>query len=154
MGLIDLKTDLKSLKYGRDKAGGGSSGQPFVQKPLPTSLSQTGNTGGFDSLVRGGTLTIGKTADDVSRLTQLLLTPKTLQGPLFTAKQNLLSRQGVATQASPRGLNEGPYLPTSTLAQVAVSATGLHFNKQGINPIPGLPGDLPTYSETVKTIRV
>ena len=56
MGLIDLKTDLKSLKYGRDKAGGGSSGQPFVQKPLPTSLSQTGNTGGFDSLVRGGVI--------------------------------------------------------------------------------------------------
>lgn len=150
MGLIDLKTDLKSLKYGRDKAGGGSSGQPFVQKPLPTSLSQTGNTGGFDSLVRGGTLTVGKTADDVSRLTQLLLTPKTLQGPLFTAKQNLLSRQGVATQASPRGLNEGPYLPTSTLAQVAVSAAGLHFNKQGINPIPGSTGILTTYSDVIK----
>ena len=151
MGLIDLKTDLKSLKYGRDKAGGGSSGQPFVQKPLPTSLSQTGNTGGFDSLVRGGTLTIGKTADDVSRLTQLLLSPKTLQGPLFTAKQNLLSRQGVETQASLGILNEGPYLPTSTLAQVAVSAAGLHFNKQGINPIPGLPGSLVTYSDVVKS---
>jgi hypothetical protein len=150
MGLIDLKTDLKSLKYGRDKAGGGSSGQPFVQKPLPTSLSQTGNTGGFDSLVRGGTLTIGKTADDVSRLTQLLLSPKTLQGPLFTAKQNLLSRQGVETQASLGALNEGPYLPTSTLAQVAVSAAGLHFNKQGINPIPGVPGSLTTYSDVVK----
>ena len=149
MGLIDLKTDLKSLKYGKDKVGGGSSKQPFVQKPIPDSFSGIGNTGGLDMFVRGGTLAIGKTADDVSRLTKLLLTPATFQGPAFTAQQNLLSRQGVQTQASPKGLNEGPYLPTSTLAQVAVSATGLHFNKQGLNPIPGLPGSLSTYSDVV-----
>ena len=149
MGLIDLKTDLKSLKYGKDKVGGGSSKQPFVQKPIPDSFSGIGNTGGLDMFVRGGTLAIGKTADDVSRLTKLLLTPATFQGPAFTAQQNLLSRQGVQTQASPRGLNEGAYLPTSTLAQVAVSATGLHFNKQGLNPIPGLPGSLTTYSDVV-----
>jgi hypothetical protein len=30
MPLIDLKTDLKSLKYGADRPGGGSSGQPFI----------------------------------------------------------------------------------------------------------------------------
>lgn len=125
MALIDLKTDLKSLKYGRDRVGGGSSGQPFVQKPLPTSLSQTGNTGGFDSFVRGGTLTIGKTADDVSRLTQLLLTPKTLQGPLFTAKQNLLSRQAVKTQASGI-INQGTYLPFTTITQAGISFLGAH----------------------------
>ena len=28
MGLIDLKTDLKSLKYSKDRIGGGSSQQP------------------------------------------------------------------------------------------------------------------------------
>ena len=149
MGLIDLKTDLKSLKYGKDRVGGGSSKQPFVQKPIPDSFSGIGNTGGLDMFVRGGTLAIGKTADDVSRLTKLLLTPSTFQGPAFTAQQNLLSRQGAQTQASPKGLNEGPYLPTSTLAQVAVSPTGLHFNKQGLNPIPGLPGSLSTYSDVV-----
>lgn len=150
MGLINLKTNLKSLKYGQDKVGGGSSNQPFVQKPIPESFSAIGNTGGLDMFVRGGTLAIGKTADDVSRLTKLLLTPSTFQGPAFTAQQNLLSRQGVQTQASPVGFNEGPYLPTSTLAQVAVSATGLHFNKQGLNPIPGTPGSLTTYSDVVQ----
>lgn len=149
MGLIDLKTDLKSLKYGKDKVGGGSSKQPFVQKPIPDSFSGIGNTGGLDMFVRGGTLAIGKTADDVSRLTKLLLTPSTFQGPAFTAQQNLLSRQGVQTQASPKGVNEGVYLPTSTLAQVAVSSTGLHFNKQGINPVPGQLGSLTTYSDIV-----
>jgi hypothetical protein len=149
MGLLNLKTDLKSLKYGKDQVGGGSSKQPFVRKPIPDSFSGVGNTGGLDMFVRGGTLAIGKTADDASRLTQLLLTPSTFQGPAFTAQQNLLSRQGVQTQASPRGLNEGPYLPTSTISQAVISATGLHFNKQGLNPIPGLVGSLSTYSDAV-----
>lgn len=149
MALIDLKTDLKSLKYGKDRIGGGSSNQPFVQKPIPDSFSAVGNTGGLDVLTRGGSLAFQSTADDVSRLTKLLLTPSTFQGPFFTIKQNVLSRQGVQTQASPKGLNEGYYLPTSTLAQVAVNSTGLHFNKNGINPIPGLPGSLTTYSDVV-----
>ena len=149
MALIDLKTDLKSLKYSKDRIGGGSSNQPFVQKPIPDSFSAVGNTGGLDVLTRGGTLAFQSTADDVSRLTKLLLTPSTFQGPFFTIKQNVLSRQGVQTQASPKGLNEGYYLPTSTLAQVAVNSTGLHFNKNGLNPIPGLPGSLTTYSDVV-----
>jgi len=150
MALIDLQTDLKSLKYGKDRIGGGSSNQPFVQKPIPDSFSAVGNTGGLDVLTRGGSLVFQRTADDVSRLTKLLLTGNTFQGPFFTIKQNVLSRQGVQTQASPKGLNEGAYLPTSTLAQVAVSSTGLHFNKQGLNPIPGTPGSLTTYSDIVE----
>ena len=150
MALIDLQTDLKSLKYGKDRIGGGSSNQPFVQKPIPDSFSAVGNTGGLDVLTRGGSLVFQRTADDVSRLTKLLLTGNTFQGPFFTIKQNVLSRQGVQTQASPKGLNEGAYLPTNTLAQVAVSATGLHFNKQGLNPIPGTPGSLTTYSDIIE----
>ena len=35
MGLIDLKTNLKSLKYGNDRPGGGSSGQPYIVTPIP-----------------------------------------------------------------------------------------------------------------------
>jgi hypothetical protein len=149
MALIDLRTDLKSLKYGKDRIGGGSSNQPFVQKPIPDSFSAVGNTGGLDVLTRGGSLVFGRTADDVSRLTKLLLTGNTFQGPFFTVKQNVLSRQGVQTQASPKGYNEDQYLPTNTLAQVAVSATGLHFNKQGLRPVPGTPGSLVTYSDII-----
>jgi hypothetical protein len=58
---------------------------------------------------------------------------KSPNGPLFIAKQNLLSRTGVKTQAS-GDLNEGIYLPTSTILQVAGNAFGIHLNKQGINP--------------------
>ena len=35
MGLLDLTTNLRSLKYGRDQKGGGSSNQPFIQTPIP-----------------------------------------------------------------------------------------------------------------------
>ena len=149
MGLIDLKTDLKSLKYSKDRIGGGSSKQPFVQKSIPEGFNAVGNTGGLDVLTRGGSLVFQKTADDVSRLSKLLLTANTFQGPAFTIKQNVLSRQNVRTQASPKALNQGPYLPTSTIAQAAISATGLHFNTFGVNPIPGLPGSLTTYSDVV-----
>ena len=50
MGLINLRTNLKDLKFGNDEYGGGNSGQPFIQtripatdEPLQTSFSLTGN---------------------------------------------------------------------------------------------------------------
>lgn len=149
MGLINLKTDLKSLKYGKDRVGGGSSQQPFIQKAIPDGFDAVGNTGGLDVFNRGGSLVFEKTADDTSRLSKLLLTANTFQGPAFSIKQNVLSRQSVQTQASPKGLNQGAYIPTSTIAQATVSATGLHFNTFGLNPVPGTPGSLITYSDVV-----
>jgi len=35
MPLVKLKTNLKSIKFGNDQQGGGSSGQPFVEFPMP-----------------------------------------------------------------------------------------------------------------------
>ena len=67
MGLVDLRTDLKSLRFGKDRVGGGSSGQPYRTKPIPNSLSDTDVTGGPDFLLRGGTLVVNRTVDDVSR---------------------------------------------------------------------------------------
>ncbi len=144
MALVDLKTNLKSLKYGKDRVGGGYSGQPFVQKPLPKNLSQTGNTGGFDFLLRGGTLVAQSTLNDTSRLTQLLLGLKTLQGPLFTVKQLELSRTGVRTQVSQGALNGGGYNPLKTIEQAIENSIGGHLAKQQI-------GDR-TYFEVVKNL--
>jgi hypothetical protein len=65
---------------------------------------------------------------------------KSIGGPLFIAKQNLLSRTSVAINASNaegnqgKILNDGIYLPTSTLLQAGGNAIGLHLNKQGLNP--------------------
>jgi hypothetical protein len=133
MGLVDLRTDLKSLRFGKDRVGGGSSGQPYKTRPIPDSLSDTNVTGGPDFLLRGGTLALRNSVRDVSRLSQMFFDFKSPNGLLFTAKQNILSRTAVATQASGI-LNEGAYLPTSTLAQAGVNALGIHLNKQGLDP--------------------
>ena len=34
MPLINYRTDLKSLRYGGDQPGGGSSGQPYIVSPI------------------------------------------------------------------------------------------------------------------------
>jgi len=141
MPLLDLRTNLKSLKYGNDRPGGGDSGQPYIKKPLYADPNKipVGN---------GVVLASIHTLEDISRLTKMFFDLKSPNGPLFILNQNLLSRTGVKTQAS--GLiNDGVYLPTSTLAQAGVSAAGLHFNKQGINPVPGTFGSRTTYSDVV-----
>ena len=133
MGLVDLSTDLKSLRFGKDRLGGGSSDQPYIVKDIPDTLSEVGQTGGTDFLLRGGSLIVNKTIDDVSRLTKMFTNTKSLTGVFFTAKQLMLSRQAVRTQASPFIFNDGMYLPT--IAQAGLNAIGGHLYKQGILPI-------------------
>tara|TARA_R110001592_G_scaffold90727_1_gene266412 strand:- start:4824 stop:6710 length:1887 start_codon:yes stop_codon:yes gene_type:complete len=126
MGLLDFTTDLKSLRYGKDRIGGGSSKEPFITTPID---STPGDTGGPDFLLRANALQHAE--DDTSRIFQYLKSPK---GISFALKQNLLSRSAVKTQASGLVMNDGIYLPTSTLAQVGLSGAGSHLLKQGINP--------------------
>jgi hypothetical protein len=133
MALISRNTDLKSLRYGKDRVGGGASNQPYIKSPIPENRNQLDRSGGIDFLLRGGTLTPSRAAEDVSRLTKMFGDFKSPNGVLFTAKQNLLSRTGVKTQASGI-LNEGIYLPTSTILQAGGNAFGTHLNKQGLNP--------------------
>lgn len=157
MGLVDLRTDLKSLRFGKDRVGGGSSGQPYRTKPIPNSLSDTDVTGGPDFLLRGGTLVVNRTVDDVSRLAKMFVDFKSPNGVLYTAKQLLLSRSNVQTQASPTAFNNGIYLPTSTVAQAGVNALGIHLNKQGIDPtgLVAKKGILvqPNYSNHLESIK-
>lgn len=63
MPLIDLKTTLKSLKFGNDQPGYGSSGLPYIQTVIPGSLGspglfnpifRPGSTGNLDFPIRGG----------------------------------------------------------------------------------------------------
>ena len=130
MGLLDLTTDLKSLRYGQDRIGGGDSREPFITKSID---STPGDTGGPDFLLRANTLQ--HVGDDLSRMGKFMISPKGLQ---FTAKQNILSRTLVKIQSSSdvsfNPINDGVYLPTSTLAQLAVGSAGSHLLKQGLNP--------------------
>lgn len=95
MGLVDLQTNLKSLRYGKDRAGGGSSNQPYIKSKLPENEGDLGSTGGPDFLLRGGLLTPGRILKDTSRLTQMFFDFKSPNGLLFTAKQNVLSLTNV-----------------------------------------------------------
>ena len=102
MPLIDLKTNLKSIKFGigtaSDRPGGGYSNQPYIIKDIPPDSSDASNvfnTGGPDSLLRGGLMAPIKSVNDVSRLTQMFFDLKSPNGLLFTAKQNVLSRSAV-----------------------------------------------------------
>ena len=156
MGLVDLTTNLKSLRYGKDTVGGGNSNQPYVTTKIPESFSKVGKTGGPDFLLRGGILLPKIVVNDVSRLKQMFFDFKSPNGPLFIAKQNVLSLTNVSSQegyvvakdrAIPPGntgsaignlirslvppLNQGIYTPLSTIGQAAGNAIGLHLNKQG-----------------------
>jgi hypothetical protein len=129
MPLIQLVTDLKSLKYGKDTPGGGYSGQPYIQAKIPDGLEPKS----ADFILRGGYLTVGDSLTDIKRLTKMFFDLKSPNGLFFIAKQNVLSNSAVRTQTS-GVLNEGIYTPLSTLAEAGVIAFGGHLNKQGINP--------------------
>ena len=158
MGLVNLTTNLKSLRYGKDTIGGGNSNQPYVKTSIPEDLSDVGRTGGPDFLLRGGTLLPKIIGNDVSRMTKMFFDFKSPRGPLFIAKQNLLSLTNVSSQVGyvvakedavviPGGegtaignllrslvppLNQGIYTPLSTIGQAAGNAIGLHLDKQGL----------------------
>jgi hypothetical protein len=151
MGLIDLKTDLKSLRYGKDTIGGGYSGQPYIQTPIPESFNDLGANEDF--ILRGGINAVRDSATDIRRLTKMFGDLKSPNGLLFIAKQNVLSNAAVRTQTS--GIvNEGIYTPLNTLAQAGIVAFGGHLNKQGLNPFEetGAYANNPNlYSVKVKT---
>ena len=69
MGLVNLTTDLKSLKFGQDRLDGGNSGQPYIKNPIlskPGQLSQASS----DFLLRGGLKAPLDALTDVARLTK------------------------------------------------------------------------------------
>jgi hypothetical protein len=156
MGLVKMTTNLKSLRYGKDTLGGGNSNQPYIKSTIPDNISDVGRTGGPDFLLRGGTLLPKIIANDVSRMTQMFFDFKSPRGPLFIAKQNILSLTNVNSSAGYKpfqtttnpgffgaigsfirnniSINQGIYTPLSTIGQVAGNALGIHLNKQGLNP--------------------
>ena len=121
MSLIDLKTDLKSLKYGLDRPNMGSSKEPFITKPIPDERLIDVP----DFILRDGALRRG--VEDVSRLTKLFTT---FNGFRFITNTNLLAAQNPRIPGNPRNI----YSPLNTLAQVGVNAIGTHLNFLGETP--------------------
>lgn len=140
--LLNIQTDLKSLKFGNDRPGGGNSKEPYIQNSIDQNIVPQSE----DFLLRGGLGAPLSAADDVVRLGKMFVGTRGIQ---FIAKQNLLSRTSVRTQASTGILNEGVYTPLSTLAQAGVNFTGIHLNKQGLNPLEGTT----TYTDVLESVK-
>ena len=147
MSLVNLQTNLKSLKFGKDRPGLGDSGQPYVVTPIPGTNDPIpgSDLDSEDFLLRGGINTPRDTVKDLERLGKFFI-DSNVKGVLFSTKQNLLSRIANRTQASGVGLNEGVYTPLNTLAQAGINAIGGHIPKQGLVPFRG-PN---TYLNTLK----
>lgn len=163
MPLINLKTNLKSLKYGFDRPGYGSSGQPYIQTSLPDVINGAGNTnpifriqstGNLDYPIRGGdlsfnlgtqTFTISSQIDKVRIKKFLEDSPR---GTAFIQKQIglQLSNPKIQTGNTLSGFNQSNPLPAilentrvynsglNTLTQVGVQGTGAHAYRHGLIP--------------------
>jgi hypothetical protein len=148
MGLINLVTNLpdfyyynskgqqgglgnfsaKSLRYGHDRKGGGSSNQPYITTPIPDGEAPSSP----DFLLRNGYLNPVSSINDVKRLTKFFnpFGPgASVNGVLFIAKQELLERQNVKVVNGFTRI----YNPLGTIAQAGVLSIGYHLNKQGFN---------------------
>jgi hypothetical protein len=159
MALLDLKTDLKSLKYGRDTPGGGDSGQPYIQANIPTG--DTTSVPFDDGFIRGGAVGAARASiADLKRISSFFKSKP--HGILFVARQVGLQLSNPRPEvrqnntdltfiSTNRGLLPGEKqagfedigatriynLGLNTLAQVPVNAFGVHFYRHGLLPVFG-----------------
>lgn len=153
----------KSIPYGNDQPGGGSSNQPFIQFPLPedagvnTKRYYELNRSGNDFPLRGGSGTsIGSLVPivpdaaiiDKDRISKFY---KTTKGNIFLQKQKYLQyanpKMEVGQGAQPFGQQIGTLIQggteytriynngKNTLQQVGVMGSGIHFDRHGLVPI-------------------
>ncbi len=127
--LETLQTDLTSLKYTSE---GQRGTEPLITVDVADKIANQEASPidevGSTFLLKSGV--VERVIADEERFIKYFQTPSGLN---FIAKQNILSRSQVKSQAS-GFINDGVYLPTSTLAQIAVNPTGGHLVKQGLNP--------------------
>ena len=143
MPLVNLQTNLKSLKFGEgtsyDRPNSGFSNQPYNKSKIPgrTAPTRLDRWITTDQLVRGGVVNAAVTSfEDTVRLGKMFLDLKSPRGILFTLNQNILSRIATRTQASGKFFNDGVYTPLTTLGQSLTGFAGVHLQKQGL--IPGV----------------
>ena len=119
-GLLNLQTDLKSLRYGSDK--------PYVTKDINNPPSSNGVS-----------IQVNRRIDDLSRITQMMVDKPGLK---FLGNEALLKQTDLLKKLE-KAENKGQFAlqqakdtalhvaktALSTLAQVPVEGTGLHFLK-------------------------
>ena len=159
--LVELKTNLKSLKFGSDKNGNGSSGLPYIQTKIPgvpdsngiyNAIWQSLQSGNLDFPIRGGQIdfdlkqqTLSKSGlIDYIRIKKFFEDPT--RGPSFIRKQiglQLANPKIETGRGSFFGSKEvpGPIENTrlynggsNTLEQVKYAGTGTHAVRHGLVP--------------------
>ena len=139
MALINLRTNLKSLRFGNDIQGGGSSGLPYIQPGLPEDSPAGEYLAGIarnsaDWPLRGGTYSTVASTEDSVRISRFLTDfPK---GSIFTSKQVGLQKSNprIETGGLTSRLNTQTYnLNANLLAQVFEQGTGIHIPRAGAN---------------------
>ena len=140
-------TALRSLKYGNDQPGGGSSGEPYITTKIPPPYKQqvdsTNIWNSDNGLIRGGFTgaTLASTRDTL-RIGKFLVDPP--RGPLFIAKQIglQLSNPQLERRSDAAGQILGKIGPTriynlgiNTLAQIPLTAFGGHITRHGFTPV-------------------
>ena len=139
MGLINLRTNLKSLRFGNDTQGGGASGLPYIQTGLPED-SPAGEylasiaRNSADWPLRGGQYWTIASTEDAVRVSRFLTDfPK---GTTFTTKQVQLQKSNpkIETGGLASRLNTQTYnLNANLLAQVLEQGSGIHIPRPGAN---------------------
>ena len=177
MPLLNLKTNLKSLKYGQDQPGGGDSRQPYIKTDIntvDTGFNRLRLTKFDDGLIRGGVIgALNSSVVDTLRIGKFFLdAPK---GPLFIVKQIGLQLSGPRLESKQLATNN----PTSgqgflnnvgnlivNVANKIVNAVGpTRIYNLGINTLAQVPlnafgghvvrhGLLPVQNEDTKYINV
>jgi hypothetical protein len=141
--LINIKTNLKSLKFGNDRPGGGSSGQPFIQTPIPDQVPPVSAVDNLYNLtVTGPTVPIQGQAD-TKRINRFLKSPA---GQMFITRQQYLQLANPDIQSGKEIALGGVvglgllgatriYNGYNTSAQVSVQGSGFHFDRHGSVPV-------------------
>jgi hypothetical protein len=139
MGLINLKTNLKSLQFGHDTRGGGSSGLPYIKTGLPEDSPAGKYLAGIartsaDWPLRGGEYSTVAATTDTVRISRFLTDfPR---GSIFTSKQVGLQKSNpkIETGGQASRLNTQTYnLNANLLAQVLLEGDGTHIPRPGAN---------------------
>jgi len=144
MGLINLRTNLKDLKFGNDESGGGSSKQPFIQtripatdEPLQTSPSLTGNNIaqglGSIALSAGAGAAIGSIIGPAGTIAGAIAgTGIGLAGAISTQDFSLGLRIPTAGTGGPDFLIRGGLLLPNIIANDAIRLTKYFASTEGI----------------------
>lgn len=146
MGIIDFKTSLKSLKYGKDIQGGGDSNEPYIQVDINNQTEKSGLSIASIDAAATDVLRIGKFLTDPSKGPKFIATQVGLQlsNPRLEVLQSSLSSTNSILNTIDQGINflnnqvgstRLYNLGVNTLAQVAASGLEQHIVRHGLLPI-------------------